>query len=301
MKRIILLVAAMLLLAGCSLGQAAENTTASVGTSNEKGDGNSATVVTEEITFDSVKCDVHPWIKSRNQASVNCLLTIDKDSIKLGSDDPIELYLGGLMAGGEKDTLFQDEKPFSASGKGSFHICEGDEVTKNGLFYPCGLPVISLIAQIDGIRVPVEIVGTASAGGAEGIKIADESGSAETLVSFQCQARMIPDSTLANIIMIGEFKDGRTIAGGGIMNTNILAAGNNTPLITDCKMNGDSTTAYLGGALGDENSTVNAFSLNFGKIELTLVGEDGKSIIVTTEAMIIAKESLGFNIGMPPT
>ena len=146
MKRILLFVVAVLFLAGCSLSEAAEDTTASIGTSNERG-GNGANVLADDviINVNSVKCDVHPLLDNRNQASVTCVATVENDSLKLGSDDTVDLYLGGTMRVlADDDYLkpFRDDKSLTANGKGTFGICEGEGKIINGLFYPCGLPFI---------------------------------------------------------------------------------------------------------------------------------------------------------------
>lgn len=289
MKRVFLLIVVALVLAGCGLSEAAEDTTASVGISNEKGGTEDTNVIADDVvvTVDSVKCDVHPLANSRNQASVTCLLTVDEDSLKLGGDDPIDLYLGGtLKVLADDDYLkpFRDDGALTANGKGTFNMCEGDAPSKNGLFYPCGLPFMILTAQIDGLRVPVEIVGAAATAGASEMVLPTTSENVPAiLVGMQCEARMIPDSGIAQIIMIGELKDGREIVGGGLMETGIIATGNTTPMIAGCTMENESENVYLGGALGDENSTISTHSLNFGGIRVTLKLENGdeKTTIVS--------------------
>lgn len=293
MKRIFLLIIAVFLLAGCGLSEAAEETTASIGTGNQEAGGETTGLLTDDGTLvlvDGVKCDVHPLAAVRNRASVACLLTVETDSLKLGSDDPVELYLGGTLGvQADDDSLkpFRDDESMTATGKARFNVCKGDVVGKDGLFYPCGLP-LALMAQIDGISAPVEIVGAAAVADTSQMTVLRTSeSSAATLVDLQCQGELIPGSGLAQIILIGELKDGRNFSGGGLVETGSVAAGNTTPKITGCELEADSVEAYLGGALGDELSTITVQSLNFEEIKVTFKLENGDEKLATVSGFAL--------------
>ena len=151
-----------------------------------------------------------------------------------------------------------------------------------------GCRSLILTAQIDGIRVPVEIVGAATIAGTgeKSVLLTDVYRTEASLVGMECEGRMIPNSSLAQIIMIGEFKNGREFVGGGIIETGItlLGAGNGTPMIASCAMEQESANVYLGGALGDENSTfapVTPLSFEDINVSLKLGNGDVKSATVS--------------------
>ncbi|KAA3663422.1 MAG: hypothetical protein DWQ04_10710 [Chloroflexi bacterium] len=221
MKRIIFLIIGMLFLAACSAESVLDD-----GLSNAVSLGwdEGVAAVFAEANVNSVKCDVHPWMNV-NQAQATCRLDVGKeDALKLGADGPVTLYLGGLLTVSDDKFTFDTDKPFTGEGKGQMRIAapfgEGDETQI--LQNVNELPIVSLTAQIDGLRVPVEITGVASMAGAKEFNVPS---SGENLISAfevsNCEGQMIPNSSLASIIMIGELKDGQQVMGGGILDTNV--------------------------------------------------------------------------------
>lgn len=213
MKRFILFLIAGLFLIGCSLDTAVQDTTASIG-------GNGAQMI--EVTVDRVWTDMRP-LSNTNRANVLFRIEIDGDAAKLGSDSPIILYGGGTIVIPDEAFRFKDETRRTGEGKGQMTVCATDEPFRNGLFYPCGLPVMSLTAQIDGLladEATILLTGTAVSTNAKeevlefpGLKIADFS----ELNKIQCDGYIIPNSSYAQIIMIGEDEVGNERRGGGLI------------------------------------------------------------------------------------
>ncbi len=208
MKRIVLLIIAALLLVGCGLDSIPQD-----GLTNAVGlKGGDETLVATNI-----KCDIHPLIGS-NKAQVICQLDITGDGTKLGLDKSAETYLGGALGG---ENIFESDKPFSSSGTGNLQLLGEPFSSGDGRS-----TTMAVTAEMDGFRAPVEIIGMA--GGTMGDEPAMFHSKEELHIiwidlSFSCQGEMIPNSSLANITFTGEGKDGQQIAGGGLLDTNLMS------------------------------------------------------------------------------
>lgn len=248
MKRCIAIVMIVLFFAACGAESAVEDTAANL--SARKGDR-----VTIEV--DRVWTDMRP-LSNTNRASVLFRLEIVEDAALLGADEPIMLYGGG--------TLIVDQAPPSWSwrdvgveprevGSGRMEVCSGDTVGEaNGLFYPCGLPVLSLTAQIDGLMAEtaeVTIIGVATTSNAKeeilefrGFSLAEQA----ELGDARCYGRLIPGSNLAQIMVTGDGANGESVQGGGLLRLGTGFSGpadNSGPF--DCAVDGRSGIAFAEG------------------------------------------------------
>ncbi|MCP5094227.1 MAG: hypothetical protein GY943_01610 [Chloroflexi bacterium] len=213
MKRIIMLLAAALLLVGCGLDSVPqEGLTNTIGGQS----GNETLVAT------NVKCDVHPLMGS-NQAQVSCQLDIANDSMKLG--DVLKLHLGGVLATSDSKFIFENNESFSSSGTGSFEAWPAKAWEPEAIYAQdrLGGITLALTAELDGFRSPVEIIGVASMEGAKELNVpTSDKHETSALEISTCEGELISDSSLASITFIGELKDGQKIAGGGLLDTSIM-------------------------------------------------------------------------------
>lgn len=274
MKRLLILCMALFLLSACSLANNTQDTTASLSLKNSE---------MIEVTVDQVWTDMRPFADS-NLANVNFRLEIGRDAIKLGSDNPIVLYGGGTIEVENKDFAFSNERQFIGEGQGKMMICANGDNWENQLFYPCGLPVTSLTAQIGGFASGVESVKlwglVASANAKEdlldfpGLSVANIS----DIGQVQCNGRLLPDSNMAQIIMIGEYESGEPFRGGGLISLGEAFDGSGIAGINfQCELDGKASVGEVTSALS-EGMTMWQLSLN----DLKLTFENGQSIRVNT-------------------
>ena len=306
MKRVlIIIVLAAVFATGCGLGEAAQNTTASVGTKNES---------TFNVDFEQIICDVFPISNSRQAAAV-CQLTVMADAEKWsGADEPMLIYGTGQLTLSDKSAAWDDATPFKIEGFGMMDTCPLEKGWENNIFYPCGLPLMNIEAEFTTqIMEGYTALGLTAFGTTRGEitknLLTDDgvlaySGTSllnkEGMVTFEnaslleeegigylstaCQGLLIPNSSLATIIMIGELKDGQRLLISGVADQSGLSKVAN-PTAFSC--NGENeTTIYT-----DKNG-MSFIEPNPEGLRLKLGGEN-----ISVDSFII----LGFNLGMPPT
>lgn len=272
MKQLLGIIFLALLLIGCGAETAVQDTAANL--SARGGD----TIV---VNVDNVWTDMRP-LANTNRANAIFRLEIVEDAAKLGSDEPIIIYGGGTVVINHEEQYFTlNEELLQARGRGRMTVCADDKPQENGLFYPCGLPIISLTAQIDGVfaePVEADIFGTAVSANAKedplefpGMSVADRS----ELSEVSCMGRLIPNSNVAQIIMIGELKGGETVRGGGLLHLgNDFTAPAKEMGIFQCELDGTAMHSTVEGKLPTDELNMEHIMFE----TLTLNFENGETI-----------------------
>ena len=246
MKRIILLVA-ILLLDGCGLSEAAENTTASIGADIEKGEETAVSAALSadtsaksediEIGIKDIQC-TGITIPNSAEARITFRMELVEDALELGGDGPFYLYGGGVITAKGFIIAKENPTPFQCAGLEKTAVAQLKATQEQARkIYVGNMP---LIAQIDGKKESlseVTLVGLAINAG-ENQSFFTEGKVIGELADFQCEGELIPGSQIASITFSGRLKDGRQITGGGLMNpgTNILVANEANPFM--CHMTG---------------------------------------------------------------
>lgn len=223
MKQAMIILSLAFLLIGCADWPAAAEET-----SNRIDIEPKAYPVFENITYKYIRATMHP-IAGTNQAGITYELEISKAAAaEAGVDGPLSVYGAGVLTVADEKFTFDNERQFSASGTGNLTGCLLGAPWTDEQAEVCGEPVLSLTAQIDGLRAPAEIEGFGATQNAEtlsNIWFNDQEG----LTVTQCQGEMIPGTSMGSIIMIGELKDGTQIVGGGLIETDLPVIDKSTP------------------------------------------------------------------------
>ena len=228
MKQSVIILSFLILVVGCGWAEAAQDTTNSLDINKPEADQ-----FYDEVEIHIIQADIQPLVGT-NQAGVMYQLEIqEKAAAQLGAEGPITLYGGGTLTVADEKFTFNNQKQFSASGTGNISACPLKAGWDQGIFAPCDEPVLSLTAQIDGLRAPAEIRGfgaTQNAKAVSNLWFNDQEG----FTISQCQGELIPGTNLGSIIMIGELKDGSPIIGGGLIETDLPAIDKSTPQQFTC-------------------------------------------------------------------
>lgn len=292
-KRLVFLIIALFLLSACSVSTATQDTTAGIGTGGNKGETAVSFFADKPITATLIDIQCQGFLMpGTNHAQVSFIMEMAEDALKLGGDGPYLLYGGGIVE--LKDTKAAEERQ-------SFSCVELD-TNPSFLLEVSGYKTVStfvadlsFMVEIEGIRVPVPSASLIGVAGVENDNpgfLLEVSG-LHDLVDLTCQGFLMPGSTLARIIMIGELKDGSQFRAGGIMEAD-------QSFWTEFK--GDSFECSLAGAGSVVEVTAvseqpNAFftSLKIGELQLRPTGDGGNGFLMKDVHI------LGFNIGMPPS
>ena len=220
MKRIFLLVVLVFLTVGCGLGEAAQDTTSSIGTNSQERGKETAVSPTITVNAENVKCDVHPFAGS-SEAGVTCQVEVIEDAfIWAQSKEPFIIFATGRLKVNDGKFSFADAEPFSIAGSGTMNTCEVRVPWEKSLFSPCGLPYLTITmtnlseTAVTGnpptgliSEVPFDIAMTLSVMAATQETLNTVSLPQNDYWLFEgCYKLLIPDSGLAGIIMIGELK-----------------------------------------------------------------------------------------------
>ena len=295
MKRFLLLVVAVLLLVGCGLNNAAQENLSNA--ANLGWDEGVAAIFSFEEgssiwgSFGEANCEVKPELNT-NQAQVTCILDIDKEeSLKLGSDSPITLHLGGLLMAADDKFTFDTAESFK--GRGNSRISIANLFNEDNDNYDPNFPsIVTLTTELDSVRVPVEIVGIAIPEGLKELSaFSDNKNLTHTFKTFAGTGQLIPGTSFVSYSYVAETEDGQQFMGGGILN-----AGEDLSK----KLGSDNTLAF----------TEHAGSYLFASPKSMIDGPNNpqlgnfevQDLMFTNGAggnTIISAEGLGFNIGMP--
>jgi hypothetical protein len=190
-----------------------------------------------EVTVNKVWTDMRP-LSNSNQASVTYRLELAEDLLQSGGDGPFYLYGSGVLQ--VKDDAFtfaaetavqgQSEKPVQMQ----IWLPSGDT---NAPIY--GLPM-ELTAQIDGFTAISKdslITGLAVWPGQEPAILTSNENATE-LSTFQCQGRMVPNSSQALVTFTAETAAGQTITGAGLLETGKIASAEDNHAELECSMEG---------------------------------------------------------------
>ena len=294
MTRISLLFVILALFAvGCGLSEASENTTAFM--SQDLSQDQKGTTPDIEVAVESVKCDVHPFADS-NEAGVTCQLEVVEDALLwVQSKEPFIIFASGTLKVTDSKFSFGATQSFGLTGSGSINTCALESEWEEGLFYPCGLPFWAFSPDLKSVvvnseapsanllsEVPFDITFTAMAYTQAPIKDSLIIQGGLTFNLTACQGMLIPNSSVASIIMIGELKDSDSpVVVLGSFDSDM----ENPDVIGrfECDQYANQEVSYVKD--GDGYVAVMTHPLSL-KMDDETVREVKSNIIVTTEAMV---------------
>ncbi|KAA3663421.1 MAG: hypothetical protein DWQ04_10705 [Chloroflexi bacterium] len=295
MKTIYLLIVAALLLVGCGLNEASQNTTASIGTGNEKGDGEETAVLPTGETILTALKDIQcegMTIPNSSQVQITYRVELAEDGLKMGGSGPYYLYGGGILQAEGNKNSFDGAVQFECSGvekTAVMHLQKSKQEEAHKLL----VENLNLTAQIDGVTTSLSdtsIRGLANMEAQNPDFLLEEEG-IYFLANFQCQGRMIPNSSTASIIFTGETKDGQQFFGGGNLDTGLDLKSTNNFSKFQCSLKGNGRVHMLTATEDKSGATLTNLALE----GLELRSANGQSFLIEIASVC------GFNIGMPPS
>lgn len=238
MKRVLLLmVMAALFLAGCGMSEAAQETTASLGT-NKSGD--------VQISVEQMSCDVFPVVNT-SQANVVCGLKIAEGAENTSDADIGPIFIAsGVLSQPDK---FDRPNPFKVMGTGTISdfTAPGDVAGFITFIDMSAKFESNILAEIDrrlaaydlnpndlSLKIPTEdgyFTGIDETFAGQLPDAFADLGNIEGVHPFKattCQGFLIPGSKTAGIIMIGELEDGQQVLVSGLAGANGLPEVKNT-------------------------------------------------------------------------
>ncbi|KAA3663420.1 MAG: hypothetical protein DWQ04_10700 [Chloroflexi bacterium] len=311
MKRLFLLVVIGLLLVGCGLADTAQDNLSNAASLVVYKEGVAAVFPDQEpLTVEKANLQC-AGIFVQRKTSVDVTFRVTIDDSALGVSGPI--FGAGSIVLGESDMRDFEGQAFTCEGSGQLRAYktnpEGPAVLVDWLLEQ---KFDSFKIDIDGATTTltnVTMTGLARAGGGETAVLTNNENIAE-LKSFQCQGKMIPNSSQAAVTFTAETSDGQTFAGGGILETSELINMGADPNDFQCNMTekGFVSQKYtadlvLGFKGTDEElqaaqgNTVPMVNLFFPSLNIRRGGQEQQIMFET----FMTGTTSNFNIGMPPT
>lgn len=294
MKRIAyLFVILALFTVGCGLSETPGDTAAFM--SQDLSQEQKGTTPDIDVAVESVKCDVHPLANS-NEADVTCQLEVVEDALLwTQSKEPFIIFASGRLTVTDSKFSFGTTQTFNLAGSGSIHTCALGSEWQDGLFYPCGLPFWAFSPNLKSLvvtggaakanllaEVPFGIDFSAMAYTQAPIKdsLIIQGGLWFKLTA--CRGLVMPNSSQASIIMIGELKDSDSPV---VVQGSFDAGGEMLDVISrfECDEYANQEVSYV--REGNSYVAVMSHPLSL-KMDDETVREVKSNIIVTTEAMV---------------
>lgn len=215
MKRgLLILMFLVFVMVGCSLPDAAQDTTSNV--ANKESDS----VI---VTAEQLDCTIYP-IVGTTSADALCQFEVEDPALKKGERNIF--YANGRLQLSEDKFTFKSAESFDGSGIATFTSCPESDVFKNGLFYPCGLPYLKLgdikelFTQLDMPDATAEMVAVVISpenGTGDSIALSEGTEMGNDFTVTGCEGIIVTGPELAQVVVWGVQKDGQEVRGSGFL------------------------------------------------------------------------------------